>query len=605
MRKIDESIDSLATELKGVESDIQGAISGFQGTIAIADIPTADGIYSPTEAGTYQNAGGLIYAPEGVDEGFDVKFIKTGSNWVKNRVEIGNKIFSKGVFDVTATINSDYPDVFKAIKKVELYNADPTKRYFLKYFGRNRYDAGGLHEGKYYFIIEEEDAGSTLGVAVWNQILTENPNGITEVELGSYSAAGITGKAWVDWNEVSVSQHNPYIQFPDINTGILSSSVHAAEGVREKLNQLTYNIIAEIEIGGLSSINGVLIENNIRARTKEIEVSQGTYKFNTVLPAGFIASNYILYDADGVFIQGFSSASIPSEITIPDGVNIIRLSFRKSDNSVITQSELDSIHITISLPDSDIGYGKIQEDIRNLKSDVKAISSGGEWFGKKLSVLGDSISYGFIPRNALGYPGQLNSYAKLAAESLGMIFENKGISGSTLGAMSLGTTSRSPFVYRYQDLDDIADLVLVMGGTNDIRNGIPLGTFSDTDETTYYGALHVLCLGLLDKYKHAQGIEIGKTKHIVFCTPIKMGIDLTPDLKPYCEAVKEVCAYYSIPVWDAYNLSGINPHILRTVQGTETGYTDMYNPYITDGTHPTQEGHQIMADAFVGFLKTI
>lgn len=62
--------------------------SGFQGAIEIADTPTADGIYIPTEAGTYTNAGGLIYAPEGEDEGFKVNFIKTDTTWVKNRFQM-------------------------------------------------------------------------------------------------------------------------------------------------------------------------------------------------------------------------------------------------------------------------------------------------------------------------------------------------------------------------------------------------------------------------------------------------------------------------------------------------------------------------------------
>src|SRR5690606_28154919 len=230
--------------------------------------------------------------------------------------------------------------------------------------------------------------------------------------------------------------------------------------------------------------------------------------------------------------------------------------------------------------------------------------------GLKMASLGDSITYGFVPRNDPDYPGQLDSYAKLCAEALGMTFENYGISGSTLGAIEEDTTERSPFVYRYDNLPDDADVITVMGGTNDIRQGIPLGVFSDTVETTYYGALHVLCEGILNKYRIEQGTEVGKDKIIVFLTPIKMGTDINQEynghtLADYAEAVKEVCAYYSIPVFDAYNLSGITPHILRTVEGTEPGYTDFYNPYITDGTHPTQDGQEIFARAFTGFLKTL
>src|SRR5690606_1038636 len=37
-----------------------GITSGFQGELAISDTPATDGMYMPTESGTYSNAGGLV-----------------------------------------------------------------------------------------------------------------------------------------------------------------------------------------------------------------------------------------------------------------------------------------------------------------------------------------------------------------------------------------------------------------------------------------------------------------------------------------------------------------------------------------------------------------
>ena len=229
------------------------------------------------------------------------------------------------------------------------------------------------------------------------------------------------------------------------------------------------------------------------------------------------------------------------------------------------------------------------------------------WAGKKIVAIGDSITYGFIPRNVPEYPGQLNSYLPLIAESLGSSFVNYGISGSTLG--SDGTDNRQPFTRRYDLMDDDADLVIVMGGTNDFRNNVPIGTMSDRTDLSFYGALHVLCEGLIDKYYNQQGVDLGKSKQIMFMTPLKIitqdtGV-LDTAINPYVEAVKEVCDYYSIPVFDLHNLSGITPHILQTVTGTEPGYTGNYNPYITDGTHPTQQGHEKMAGNIAGFINSL
>ncbi len=226
--------------------------------------------------------------------------------------------------------------------------------------------------------------------------------------------------------------------------------------------------------------------------------------------------------------------------------------------------------------------------------------------GKKIAGLGDSITYGFIPRNYPGYPGRINSWLDYTASKMGAEPLNYGISGSTLAYHA----TRNPMSRRFSSIPDAADLVIVMGGTNDVRNGIALGAMGDTTDATYYGALDVLANGLLNKYRYAQGTTAGRNKKIVFATPIRLfdpstADKLDPLLPSFCAAIKAVAAKYAIPVFDAYNFSTLTPELFRTLQGTEAGYTDLYNPYVTDGTHPTIEGQQILADAFMGFLKTL
>lgn len=255
--------------------------------------------------------------------------------------------------------------------------------------------------------------------------------------------------------------------------------------------------------------------------------------------------------------------------------------------------------------------------ISKLNSNFSEVGNAVQnpFFGKKLASLGDSITYGFIPRNYTGYPGQLDSWAKLAAQKLGMTFANHGINSSFV----TNRAGYNPMCLRYDDLPNDADVITFMGGTNDIRNKdtIELGTFSSRDNTTFYGALHTIMQGLYTKYIGGVTPSTGKAKKIIVCTPIKLldaskssqantianNAGVLVDWEGWIDAIKEVAAFYSLPVLDFHNLSGINPHLNRTVHGAETGYTGYYNPYITDGTHPTQEGHEMMADIFVGFLK--
>ena len=223
----------------------------------------------------------------------------------------------------------------------------------------------------------------------------------------------------------------------------------------------------------------------------------------------------------------------------------------------------------------------------------------------KYCALGDSITYGFIPRNYPGHPGQLESYAALTAKMLDMEFENHGISDSTIANLPENT----PMCIRYAQMADDADIVTVTGGTNDVRLGVPLGNMEDRCNTTFYGALHILLDGLRKKY--------GQKAKIILLTPIKL-LDASKSHLPntdennaqalykwdeWIEAMKEVAAFHSIPVLDMHNLSGITPHLNRTIKGTHTEYSGYYNPFISDGTHPTQEGAQMMADLLAEFIK--
>lgn len=276
-----------------------------------------------------------------------------------------------------------------------------------------------------------------------------------------------------------------------------------------------------------------------------------------------------------------------------DSYDNIVISLMKDNNEEITAEERDSV----------FAYGHIGE-----------VSTKPKEHGTlKYCALGDSITYGFIPRNAEGYPGQLKSYARLTAEKLGTNFLNYGISGSTVA------NKENAMSVRYTEMPSDADIITVMGGTNDQWRGVPLGTMSDRSINTFYGALHVLYQGLYTKYIANAEYSVGAKKKIIVLTPLKKldpnksslentienNSDILMPMDDFVKAVKEVAAFYSFPVLDFYNLSGINPHLNRTVIGTESGYTGNYNPYIVDGTHPTAEGHEMMADLLVGFIRAL
>lgn len=285
-----------------------------------------------------------------------------------------------------------------------------------------------------------------------------------------------------------------------------------------------------------------------------------------------------------------------------DGFESVAFSFYKNVNGGVYEAITEEDYAKANF--------SYMSSLNELSKSITDVYKKVDFGGTKLAALGDSVTYGFIPRNTVGYPGQLDSFAKLTADYFGMTFENHGVSGSTVAFVE----DASPMCQRVGLMPDDADVVVFMGGTNDFRKGVVLGTMDDRGSDTFYGALHMVMSALYEKYIVSQSVESAMNTKVVVCTPIKLldnyyadrqGEGILANLSPWVAAIKEVANYYSLPVLDFYNLSMINPHLNRTVKGTETGYTGYYNPHITDGTHPTQEGARLMANALISFLKSI
>lgn len=168
------------------------------------------------------------------------------------------------------------------------------------------------------------------------------------------------------------------------------------------------------------------------------------------------------------------------------------------------------------------------------------------------------------------------------------IFNSRGLSSFTIaknaGNYGMNFSMLAPL------LSKAVDAVLVMGGINDVWYNSPLGEFGSTDNTTVYGAMDELCSALIDKYP---------AKTIVFITP-------TEQNNPECtaanttgttaadiaKAMKEVCAKYAIPVYDANALSGIYP--LNEKQA---------EIYTSDGLHLNDAGSERLGKQVAAFLQ--
>ncbi len=205
------------------------------------------------------------------------------------------------------------------------------------------------------------------------------------------------------------------------------------------------------------------------------------------------------------------------------------------------------------------------------------------WNGKKSAFLGDSITEAKCTHFSGGGVLMVPKYCDMIGRTLGLDVYNYGIS-STAISPKLMSPETLAFSKRYVNMIDDADLVCVLGGTNDFGGNVEFGTPDSTDEDTFYGALNILCEGLKQKYN-------GKT--IVFITPIYRVKSVNENgntLQEYRDAITEIAGKkFGFYVIDGLSL-GLDEN------------TPNLKELLPDALHPTTAGHEIIAEKLTEIL---
>ena len=217
---------------------------------------------------------------------------------------------------------------------------------------------------------------------------------------------------------------------------------------------------------------------------------------------------------------------------------------------------------------------------KGANGDVGTGSTDNAFKNKVANFLGDSQTEANVFKT--------KPYYDWVKEILGLSkVNNYGVSGSTI-AKNNASDNRAMCV-RYANMDNNADLICVMGGVNDRWHNSQMGSFGSVDPTTFYGAMETMCDGLLTKYP-------GKT--IIFITPTEQNNDGCNStnrtgytVADFANAMKKVCAKYSIPVFDANTCSGIYPI-------NETNAT----LYTADKLHLNNKGHEVIGVKLSKFI---
>ena len=215
--------------------------------------------------------------------------------------------------------------------------------------------------------------------------------------------------------------------------------------------------------------------------------------------------------------------------------------------------------------------------------------------GKIANFLGDSITEG------CGVNDAANRYDRRIEKECGLAAANNyGIGGTRI---AYRTTPSWPkfdqcFCGRMFGMDKRADLIVVFGGTNDYGHGdAAIGGEEDGGPATFFGALNFMMTWLKVEYPKAT---------IVFMTPCRRWGDENISgereksdrnarpLLSYVDAMIKAGKKNSVPVLDLYHNLGIDPND-----------EEQRKKYTADGLHLNDEGHRVLAEKLIEFLKAL
>lgn len=221
----------------------------------------------------------------------------------------------------------------------------------------------------------------------------------------------------------------------------------------------------------------------------------------------------------------------------------------------------------------------------------------GKWHGKTVACMGDSITFGMKSGGNNQTAKEDNPWASQLRDYCGFTnIRNYGISGSTVAQYY----DKNPMHSRITNMDANADVVIFMGGTNDVSNGTPIGTLQTDDSqtlntSTFYGALQTCVKALKQRFPN---------KPIVLMTPINADNVNIPKnvsartnlhMDEYRNAIKEVAKFYGVYLFDLQNALPFD------------ALNDTDNVYFAanDKIHPNQNGHDGMAKVIGQYINSL
>lgn len=534
------------------------------------------GVFQSTKMSLDKNLNAKDLAPESYSVGQNFKiteniynsvFQKIGENF-KSSFQVGGISASTGEYipNNASNYNRITSLDFENINGTFFIKLNNSRIYICIYNNDNSYNTYFLYENDFYFTFHNEYKYKLVIASDDVSLVPEN--------------------------------YEKYVTFLKYNT------LFNNEKKLESLRNIFYNNgnldltnFLEWEIGGVDGQTG--INRDIPAYNYSIRTNYLQLK-NKISVYSSFQFQITEYDENKTFIKKYTQNSIGNIELLPNEKHLYKF-------LIVNRSYTDSTSKNMII------------DIQSVLNQVQILErlQISTLCNKKINVLGDSIT-------STNYV--LPTWWQIIQNRTGSYWNNYGIPATAiahtddshlrdynfgfLDASEIGYVEDNPttwdtgncFNERVDELDATADIVIVMGGTND--NNVQLGTWDSSDTATFYGGLNSLIKQLLNKFSG---------KLIVFCTPIPKKNDFQENvafpaielskksskdilnLQMRAEAIKQKCAQFSIPVIDLFNGSCIN--------GVSS--ENSYYRTSTDDKHPSKTGQERIADIVQHKLESL
>lgn len=214
-------------------------------------------------------------------------------------------------------------------------------------------------------------------------------------------------------------------------------------------------------------------------------------------------------------------------------------------------------------------------------------------YGKKLTVMGDSLISGNTLKTGV-------TWVTGICIKYNMSYTNLGVNGNPVARIDDETVTS--MVDRTDDVPLDTEYFVLLGGANDKRFDVPLGTIDSVDPSTFYGAINLIVSNVRSRCPKTKMLLMSTYKRYDSVNSINLS-----DLD-YANAMIEAGRHNSIPVFDNYHNSGVDftDSVMLTwidESRNKQQLVDGEIEYSSDTHHFSLEGYEWIQSVYENALK--